>query len=76
MTHAEIIAQLTPAARRALTQRGSSKIGDKLGAGVDRVVVTELFDLGLVGRGDGLTVLGSCIRAKLIAAEEEELFAL
>lgn len=69
----EMLKNLTPAARSALIAAESRRQGAKVTA--DAVVVTELFDLGLVAKGDGLTRKGTIAREKLIREAEEAAFS-
>lgn len=67
-----MLKNLTPAARSALLAAQSRRQGAKVTA--DPVVVTELFDLGLVAKGDGLTRKGTIAREKLQAQALEAAF--
>lgn len=69
----EMLKNLTPAARSALLAAQSRRQGAKVTA--DPVVVTELFDLGLVGAGDGLTRTGTIAREKLLREAEDAAFS-
>ena len=66
------IAQLTEAAKTALITARSRRQGAKVTA--DPVVVTELFDRGLVGPGDGLTRTGTIVRQRLLREAEDAAF--
>lgn len=63
---------LTEAAKTALINASSSRQGTKITA--DAVVVTELFDAGLVGLSDGLTARGTIARDRLVSAALEAAF--
>jgi len=63
---------LTAAAQQALINASSSRQGTKVTA--DAVVITELFDQGLVGLNDGLSTRGTIVRDRLVSAALEAAF--
>ena len=64
--------KLSEAARTALINAGTNRQGAAVKA--DPVVVTELYDFGLVGLGDGLTRRGSIERERIMSAELDRAF--
>ncbi len=65
--------KLSEAAESALIAAKCNRQGTVVTA--DAVVITELFDQGLVGAGDGLTRKGTIARERLVLAREEAAFA-
>lgn len=66
---------LSPEARSAMINAGSSKIGTRvLTGGVAPATFVELAEWGLIGQNDGLTRQGSIVREALVAAALEEAF--
>lgn len=63
---------MSEVAKVALINAASNRQGAKVTA--DPVVVTELFDLGLVGIGDGLTRKGTIARERLVTAVLDAAF--
>lgn len=66
---------LSEAAKRALRDCGTDKIGGRVWTS-DPLVGAQLAGAGLIGRNGGLTMKGSILAAKLQAEEEERLFPL
>lgn len=63
---------LSPAARAALTNVGTSRQGATVPAGTDEVF-RELKDAGLIGPLGGLTMAGTIVRDRI---QDEDLDAL
>lgn len=69
------IEALSPEARSAMINAGSSKVGTRvLAAGVAPATFVELAEWGLIGQNDGLTNMGARVREALVAAALEEAF--
>lgn len=64
---------LTPAARTALTNAGTSRQGTRVWV-TDPATLKELKDLGLIGQGWGLTRAGSIIRDRIQIEDLDRLF--
>lgn len=76
MTKADrIIAELSEGARQAITLAAGTHQGAEVyWAGLGQAAIgQELTNAGLIGRGNGLTMLGSIVAGRMRARLEEEL---
>ena len=73
-TTEQVIQGLSPEARSAMINAGSSRMGTRVLSHCTPAVFMELAEWGLIGPNDGLTRQGSIARAKIMDQELDKAF--